>query len=59
MIEAGRDVASPETSVGASRSPGQWSDDDFDVVANGVVVGRIFKANAAPEAHPKPDHRSA
>jgi hypothetical protein len=24
------------------------NDDDFDVLANGEVVGRIFKANAAP-----------
>jgi hypothetical protein len=31
-----------------SRPSGQWSDDDFDVLANGVVVGRIFKANASP-----------
>ena len=23
-------------------------DDDFDVLADGVVVGRIFKANASP-----------
>jgi hypothetical protein len=34
--------------VSASRPSGQWSDDDFDVLADGVVVGRIFKANAAP-----------
>jgi hypothetical protein len=26
----------------------EWSDDDFDVLADGVVVGRIFKANATP-----------
>jgi len=26
-----------------SRPSGQWSDDDFDVLAEGVVVGRIFK----------------
>jgi hypothetical protein len=26
----------------ASRPSGQWSDDDFDVLADGVVVGRIF-----------------
>jgi hypothetical protein len=26
----------------------QWNGDDFDVLANGVVVGRIFKANASP-----------
>jgi hypothetical protein len=31
-----------------SRPSGQWSDDDFDVLANGEVVGRIYKANAAP-----------
>jgi hypothetical protein len=24
----------------ASRSSGKWNDDDFDVFANGVVVGR-------------------
>jgi hypothetical protein len=32
----------------ASRPSGEWSDDDYDVLADGVVVGRIFKANAAP-----------
>ena len=32
----------------ASRSSGKWNDDDFDVLAKGVVVGRIFKANASP-----------
>ena len=32
----------------ASRPSGQWSDDDYDVLADGEVVGRIFKANAAP-----------
>jgi hypothetical protein len=32
----------------ASRSSGEWNDDDFDVLANGVVVGRIFNANASP-----------
>ena len=34
----------------ANRSSGQWNDEDYDVLANGVVVGRIFKANAAPVA---------
>jgi hypothetical protein len=24
----------------ASRPSGEWNDDDFDVLANGVVVGR-------------------
>jgi predicted nucleotidyltransferase len=36
----------------ASRSPGEWNDDDFDVLADGAVVGRIFKANAAPVGSP-------
>jgi hypothetical protein len=31
----------------ASRPSGEWKDDDFDVLANGVVVGRIMKVNAA------------
>jgi hypothetical protein len=28
----------------ASRSSGEWSDDNYDVLADGVVVGRIMKA---------------
>jgi hypothetical protein len=32
----------------ASRSSSQWSDDDYDVLADGVVVGRIMKAAAKP-----------
>jgi hypothetical protein len=35
-----------------SRPSGEWNDDDFDVLADGVVVGRIFKANAAPVGSP-------
>jgi hypothetical protein len=35
-----------------SRPSGQRSDDDFDVLANGEVVGRIFKANAASVGSP-------
>ena len=31
---------------------GEWSDDDYDVLADGIVVGRIFKANAAPVGSP-------
>jgi hypothetical protein len=30
----------------ASRRSGEWSDDDYDVLADGVVVGRIMKAAA-------------
>jgi hypothetical protein len=33
----------------ASRPSGDWSDDDYDVLADGVVVGRIFRAAASPE----------
>ena len=32
----------------ASRSSGEWSDDDYDVLTDGVVVGRIMKAAAKP-----------
>jgi hypothetical protein len=35
----------------ASR-PSGWNDDDFDVLADGVVVGRIMKAAAAPVGTP-------
>ena len=36
----------------ASRPSGEWNEDDFDVLADGAVVGRIFKANAAPVGMP-------
>jgi hypothetical protein len=32
----------------ASRSSGQWSDDDYDVLVDGEKVGRIMKAAAKP-----------
>jgi len=32
----------------ASRPSGLWNDDDYDVLTNGVVVGRIFHAAASP-----------
>ena len=28
----------------ASRPSGEWSDDDYDVLADGVVAGRIFES---------------
>ena len=31
----------------ASRLSGEWNDDDYDVLADGIVVGRIMKAAAA------------
>jgi hypothetical protein len=33
----------------ASRPSGQWNDDDYDVLADGAVVGRILRVHAAPE----------
>ena len=36
----------------ASRQSGEWNDDDFDVLAEGVVVGRIMKVHAAPKGSP-------
>ena len=36
----------------ASLSSGEWSDDDYDVRADGIAVGRIMKAAAAPVGTP-------
>jgi hypothetical protein len=36
----------------ASRSSGEWNDDDFDVLADGGCGGRIFKAAASPVETP-------
>jgi hypothetical protein len=36
----------------ASRPSGEWSDDDFDVLSHGTVVGRILKVHAAPVGSP-------
>jgi hypothetical protein len=49
MIEAGRELLILKR-ASASRPSGEWNDDDFDVLANGEVVHRIFKAKAAPSA---------
>jgi hypothetical protein len=35
-----------------SRPSGEWNDDDFDVVTDGVVVAHIMKAAAAPVGAP-------
>ena len=35
-----------------SRPSGEWNDDDYDVLADGAVVGRIMRAAAAPEDAP-------
>jgi hypothetical protein len=36
----------------ASRPSGERNEDDFDVIGDGFVVGRIFKVNAAPVGQP-------
>jgi hypothetical protein len=36
----------------ASRPSGEWGEDDYDVLADGIVVGRIMKAAAAPIGQP-------
>jgi hypothetical protein len=35
-----------------SRPSGEWNDDDFDVLADGAVVGHILKVHAAPLGTP-------
>jgi hypothetical protein len=35
-----------------SRPSDEWNDDDFDVLADGSVVGRIFHAAASPVGSP-------
>jgi hypothetical protein len=34
------------------RAPIGWNRDDYDVVASGILVGRIFLTPAAPEGRP-------
>jgi hypothetical protein len=37
----------------ANRPSGQWRDDDYDMLENGVVVGRIFHLDAVgPQGRP-------
>jgi hypothetical protein len=41
------------TRASVSRPSGQWRDDDYDVLENGVVVGRIFFLDAVgPHGRP-------
>jgi hypothetical protein len=35
-----------------SRRSGEWNEDDYDVLADGAVVGRILKVHAAPVGTP-------
>jgi hypothetical protein len=44
----------------ASRPSGDWSDDDYDVLADGIVVGRILKVHPASKmVHQHDDQRSS
>ena len=36
----------------ASRPSGEWDDDDYDVLEDSLVVGRIMKTAAAPVGMP-------
>jgi hypothetical protein len=36
----------------ASRPSGEWDDDDYDVLADGAVAGRILKVHSAPVGSP-------
>jgi hypothetical protein len=36
----------------ASRPSGEWNDDDYGIIADGAVVGRIFHAAASPVGSP-------
>jgi hypothetical protein len=38
----------------ASRPSGEWNDDDFDVLADGAVVGRILKVHRVLLFDPSP-----
>jgi hypothetical protein len=40
------------TKRATSRPSGEWNDDDYDVLADDAVVGRIMKAHAAPMGAP-------
>jgi hypothetical protein len=33
----------------ASRPSGQWNDDDFDMISDDAVVGRILRSAAVPQ----------
>ena len=36
----------------AYRRSGEWRDNDYDVICDGAVVGRIMRVVSAPEATP-------
>jgi hypothetical protein len=51
LLRKETELARVELSENVSRAA-LGNDDDYDVLAEGVVVGRIFKANAAPVGSP-------
>jgi hypothetical protein len=46
-VAGGQGLPDPQTRLSV-RSAGEWSDDDYDVLADGVVVGRIFMPEVLP-----------
>jgi hypothetical protein len=36
----------------AARPSGEWKDDDYEIIADGKTVGRIFNAAASPVGTP-------
>jgi hypothetical protein len=44
----GRDPTDSQARASASSLSGEWNDDDYDVLAEGAVVGGIMKVHAAP-----------
>jgi hypothetical protein len=42
----------PEIILQAANGNDEDNDEDYDVLADGAVVGRMFKANAAPVGSP-------
>jgi hypothetical protein len=47
-MTSGGPANSSSNGASGSRPSGEWNDDDYDVLADGVVVGRIRHAAAAP-----------
>jgi hypothetical protein len=46
------------THASASRPSGEWGDDDYDVLADGVVVGRIMRVSASLRKRPFGHHHA-
>jgi hypothetical protein len=42
VVGGGEDQSDSQTRIGIA-PVGEWRDDDYDVLENGIVVGRIFK----------------